>query len=333
VTTHDLYVRYVISDYRNNKKVWSHSSIWTVFHPHPHSGECIVEAPLVSSSSGKGTIASLAPFNSTVFGECKVSNPHGTSAAPTPLSGQAGWNSTLLSMKSAKGIIASAILTDSQFYVMSGPPAPSTNQVPASTSSQSTTTTTTTPSTFTNTWSFSATGSNNYTESGTIAIGQVERFQQGLTNGNATAGSACTIDAQTDAVAPVMLTLTNTTPNFSMTGQYSIGEPLTDQQPLEGELDFTSGSQCFGSSTGSNSAGVTCTLGAGQTCTVFGFVILPNYYSPAFPSGDSSELASVALTVVAEPFSNGWQTCTGPGSELNTGCFFNINGAPFSDNE
>ena len=61
-------------------------------------------------------------------------------------------------------------------------------------------------------------------------------------------------------------------------------------------------------------------------------MILPNYYSPAFPNGNSAELASVALVAEADPFSESWQTCTGPGSELNNGCFFNINGAPYNDN-
>ena len=111
VAAHSLYVRYSMIDYRNKKKMWSSSSIWTVFHPHSHSGECIVEAPL-KLSPGKASAASLARFKSTQFAECEIQNSSAVSTLPTPRSGQ-GWNSTLLSMKSGHGIVASATLRHS----------------------------------------------------------------------------------------------------------------------------------------------------------------------------------------------------------------------------
>jgi hypothetical protein len=101
-----LYVRHTISDYRKGKRLWSSSSVWTVLHAHFHTGECIVEAPPLASSSGIARTDPLPNFGTATFRTCQVSDSTGHLWQPTSPALPSGWTVIRLSMKPAQQVIA-----------------------------------------------------------------------------------------------------------------------------------------------------------------------------------------------------------------------------------
>ena len=102
---------------------------------------------------------------------------------------------------------------------------------------------------------------------------------------------------------PVVITDTNTTSNFPATVGYSFtpGGAVTDGESNLGvtfEGSYTSGEQCS-NSTDSPISGVEADTKPQASTTVDGFLILPNYYSPAAPGGDTAQLANTTISVSA----------------------------------
>jgi hypothetical protein len=174
------------------------------------------------------------------------------------------------------------------------------------------------------TYNFTETEVGGYTFSGWLSLGAPEVFQNGITEGNLTAGSACSINPQTDAVVPGFLTVNNTTQNFSAIGgvelQWSSGA-------IGGvEVGYTGGAQCEGedSGGGSNSFGIESTDAEpdGQGASGDFFIVIPDYYSPANPHGNTSLLVGVDLDLINLVDSSHNldivpQTVSGPGSTSN----------------
>ena len=185
-----------------------------------------------------------------------------------------------------------------------------------------------------NTYSFTETEAGGYTFSGSLSLGAPEVFRNGITEGNLTAGSACTINSQTDAVIPGVLTVDNTTQSFSAIGG---AEFQWNSGAIGGvEIGYTDGAQCEGENSGgsSNSFGIESTDpepdGEGATGDLF--IVIPDYYSPADPNGDSSLLVNVDLQLVdlvdsTHNLDIAPQTVSGPGSSSSNGLYIPIDAA------
>jgi hypothetical protein len=152
---------------------------------------------------------------------------------------------------------------------------------------------------YVNTWTFTATAGSGYTESGEFQVGAPEHIQTGMTNGTATLGNACSVNAQTDAVEPARLVITNTTAGFSSTiGLYlhlslTLGADAPNAFDWEGE--YADGPQCDPNLDSGMSLDASATAAPSQSLTIDGFLILNNYYSPSDPSGDPSDFNITAL--------------------------------------
>jgi hypothetical protein len=167
------------------------------------------------------------------------------------------------------------------------------------------------------TWTFILYGAGGYSEKVTIEAGAVEQYHAGLTNGNAVAGSSCTLDPQTDAVVPVMISAINTTPNFNVPVEvdWGFGHGIM----FEGEWG-SGGSQC---DTGGYDPDlpvaslVGAATGPQSGVALDGFFEFPGYYSPSDPSGDPQMLSGWEISVSAnnsETFAlGGGGPATGPG--------------------
>jgi hypothetical protein len=148
------------------------------------------------------------------------------------------------------------------------------------------------------TYNFTETAANGYTFGGTVSLGAPQHFVQGLTQGQLTAGSACSIDAQTDAVVPAQLVLENTTKGFS--AEPAVGLSWSGIGSVE--VDFSDGPQCEANGSFTTAAG--SAVPTGQAFTDDMFIVLPGYYSPASPDGDASALSSDQLQLTAADNNN-----------------------------
>jgi len=65
---------------------------------------------------------------------------------------------------------------------------------------------------------------------------------------------------------------------------------------------------------------ISCSLPANQQCNTYGYIVVPDYYSPAAPSGNSAALHQYVLDGTATTSSSGSatvQSCTGPGASVD----------------
>ena len=206
-------------------------------------------------------------------------------------------------------VVAVALSTSSSSSSSSSPT--TTTTYPSLTTDTSTTTTTPPPATFNKSWTTTAESNNGYAMTAELQVGDPAPFtnSSSITNGDATAGSSCSVTATTDAVIPFELTLTNTTsgtfddqPSIAYGGIGSLssydsnGNQVDTGTQLEAEPQFAEGPQCE-SDGQSLSVKTTNSMSPGSTSTTYGFFIIPNYYSPSHPSGDSSLLTDSILTV------------------------------------
>jgi hypothetical protein len=143
----------------------------------------------------------------------------------------------------------------------------------------------------------SGTSSDDYSASAVIVAYPLEHADAlpALPFSDRTALADCTVNTETDAVIPMSVTMTNTTPGFSAVLQlnmtvgsnYSYGYGSS----IEGDLSFSDGSSaCDG--TNSREDGYvysviwsTPTPPQGRVTSDF-FLVLHGYYTPAHPSGD-----------------------------------------------
>jgi hypothetical protein len=168
------------------------------------------------------------------------------------------------------------------------------------------------------TWTFILYGAGGYSEKASIEAGAVERYHAGLTNGDAVAGSSCTLDPQTDAVVPVMISVTNTTPNFNVPVQVDWG--FGQGVMFEGEWG-SSGSQCNDGTEDpvevDSSLVSTDPIAPQTSVAIDGFFEFPGYYSPSEPSGDPQMLSEWEISVSATNSGTfalgGGGPATGPG--------------------
>jgi hypothetical protein len=147
-------------------------------------------------------------------------------------------------------------------------------------------------------------GSEGATAKATFSYGAPERASASMRDGLAALGEACGFDEQTTAVEPFVLTLANTTPHFSETPSiiFNLGSAnLGGSGPpwnLYAATYYSSGAQCtnfganheYGGPTSTGLSPNTPLTDGGSPATVFGFLAMDGFYSPAHPNGDPSGL-------------------------------------------
>jgi hypothetical protein len=149
-----------------------------------------------------------------------------------------------------------------------------------------------------------------YTGSIEIVRGQVEHAGTQQIAG-VKLGSACPVDSETDAVIPFELVVYNTTPNFSASPGVEVTATAENgalPQKIKAEMGYSSGPSCVsfivgGYSGDENTNGPdTLVLSPDEPLHPHGmivgsgFLIAPNYYSPAHPAGDPAMFRTVVLS-------------------------------------
>lgn len=163
------------------------------------------------------------------------------------------------------------------------------------------------------TTTYSATGG--YLVAVRLAVGAPQKLVPGLTNGQLTAGSGCSdINADTDAVVPAELTLTNQSGSFTTYAAYSVSYDY-GYSNAEAEIYYTdTGATCkdSGGFGGEFNGG----LAPGGTGHADIFFVVRNYFTPNNPSGDPAALAAARI-VFSDASSEQMQftvgTTSGPG--------------------
>jgi hypothetical protein len=147
-------------------------------------------------------------------------------------------------------------------------------------------------------WTVPETGPGGYSEAVTLSVGAPQHFQPGLSQGQLTAGAACSIDASTDAVIPAQLVETNTTSGFAAytAASFSFG---TQWNSPAVEVHFDEGPQC--ETSGYNDHSVAKLQPQTRSSTDM-FFVLSGYYTPAYPAGDPSVLATATVLFAATSF-------------------------------
>lgn len=273
--------------------MWLDHGTWENHFRGFYTAECIVEDPL--STGGK--VAQLTNFGSLQFNGCDASRGN-TDVSATPRNLPKNWHLTEFSIKQGSTLFSLASATSQLVYYV-GPSLPGQKPgAPSPTGANRT-------DPYVNSWQFAATtGADGYTESGTVSVGKPEAFANGLANGGDRASSACSINASTDAVVPIGVALTNTTPGFpnALTAAfiYQGGPafpPAGSPTPvgIAFEFHFGDGSQC---SPVGQTVGIDCPkIIPGRSCTTSGFAILRNYFSPDAPSGNPEGIGVTAITL------------------------------------
>jgi hypothetical protein len=175
----------------------------------------------------------------------------------------------------------------------------------------------------TNSWIVSMTDGDDDSATVELEVGSPQPLQNGVTNGDATAGGACSLDDDTDTAIPAVIVMTNTSPDdattvgadFSGIGQGSI--PSYTGPELIWEAQYSGGAQCDGQTDGSANVLINSTdpVTSGESIDTDGFFDITNYYSPGTSDGLPGVLADSILTV---PTSFDASTTSSDGSSTTT---------------
>lgn len=160
------------------------------------------------------------------------------------------------------------------------------------------------------TWGYTQTGG--YSESVDFTVGDPIALSAApymTYSGGATmsAGDECTVDTARDAVVPFRMTQTNTTQGFEVT----TGDAASASTSVEVYYN-NSGATCksSGGDFGGQSTSPVATNGGSS---MRGFIILSDYYSPNFPSGDLSVLNAVKISVSSSTVDGSTWSLSGSG--------------------
>jgi hypothetical protein len=173
-------------------------------------------------------------------------------------------------------------------------------------------------------YNFTESESGGYSFAGVLSLGAPEKFVRGLSEDGFTAGTACSINQNVDAVIPGQLTVTNTTPDFN---SYPGVALRWDDTTMSVEANFSGGAQCEDNQ--SLSADSTTADAPGQGFTLDFFVVLHNYYSPDNPNGDLASIAQVQLQITPTTDSDTGnsinpQTLSGPKASVSGGFYIPV---------
>jgi hypothetical protein len=148
------------------------------------------------------------------------------------------------------------------------------------------------PSALGTVWGTTETAPGGYSIGLRLEAGVPVRYADGLNFGTLAAGSACSVDPARDALIPVRVTLTNTTPGFAVGASFNLGFGSDWSEP-QAEIQYTDGPACKGS----EGVGVSFTdpLAPSVTASSSMLIVLHGYYSPNFPKGDPQVLARATV--------------------------------------
>jgi hypothetical protein len=141
-----------------------------------------------------------------------------------------------------------------------------------------------------------------------IEIGSPETFQEGITNGNATAGTGCSLNPGTDEVIPADIIMTNTSTDeittgvdLSGLGQESI--PSFVGPELIWEAQYSGGPQCAGQDDGNTNVNIYSEdeMQSGAQSTTDGFFEITNF-APESSSGTGISVLGDAIITIPTNF-------------------------------
>lgn len=152
-----------------------------------------------------------------------------------------------------------------------------------------------------------------YTSKAELQRGLIRPAGPESINGSLSAGSACELDYEKDAVEPIQLRVYNTTDQFSASVGMAVraATPHGELPGLHAEIGYSEGPECLELSgyTSQYSAAEgggeliafasTEPLEPGDFISAQGFLILDDYYSPAHPQGNPAHYTNTIL--VLEP--------------------------------
>jgi hypothetical protein len=175
-----------------------------------------------------------------------------------------------------------------------------------------------------NAWTIDEQAAGGYTFEAVLRTGAPRHVTPGLGLGTLIAGAGCSdLSAQTDAVIPAEISLQNTTPSFSAMAavRFSFSSSWAN---AEMEAQYSDGPTCNTSQDQGFGLQSTQPLLSNQSTTLYAFLVLHNYYTPAAPEGDPAVLASATLIPIQAHIeaSNATLTITnvsGPGYSSDTG--------------
>jgi hypothetical protein len=116
-------------------------------------------------------------------------------------------------------------------------------------------------------------------------------------------GQTCTYDPAVDAIVPVTLRITNaSTSDATPFSAFTVTAEGTETVTVEIEGLFTPGAECMVPEAGSGEVRASVEYLSprepGSTIANGYFIILKNYFSPAYPEGNSADLARIEVTGV-----------------------------------
>jgi hypothetical protein len=129
-----------------------------------------------------------------------------------------------------------------------------------------------------------------YTGAGTLQLGALRHASAGLQNGALTLGAACQVDDETDAVIPFAMSVTNTSSGFSAAPgfSFSLSQSSDAELAMSAEVNYSDGPQCTTLADDDVSFAASNPMAPQDSTTPApGFLIISNYYSPTYPSGDA----------------------------------------------
>lgn len=154
---------------------------------------------------------------------------------------------------------------------------------------------------FASRWVIGLTTPGGYTMTDTVSVEKPEPYLvKSNVNGLTTAGTACSLNSQTDAVIPITIDLTNTTnrvddqPGLELSGFGLISVP---NAPVS-TLTFEFGKSCYGQD-GNSSIDLYAPspLTKGDSSVLRSFVDITNFFTPVNPTSNAALLANATVSI------------------------------------
>lgn len=155
----------------------------------------------------------------------------------------------------------------------------------------------------------------------TIEVGEKFELDEQLPTDFSELQIACEVDAQTDVLVPVRITVENSNERFdaSVSPMLKIVDP-SQHINLQLAENFDDGSSCADSMPSK----AKLTVGPGGSVTHDSLVIVGRYFTPANPSGNQDLFESLVATIGGRPLIRNLICMDGPGS---AGGYFSLAGA------
>jgi hypothetical protein len=136
--------------------------------------------------------------------------------------------------------------------------------------------------------------------------GSIQHAEASAENGALYLGSSCQVNDEKDAIEPFEITVTNTTKRYSASPAVDItgATPHGEYPGVSAEIGYSNGPQCVELNASGYppneedqylAFGPSEPLEPGAHTAAPGYLIIPNYYSPARPGGNPAKIRDVVL--------------------------------------